>query len=1060
MDAMREHVLCLLLVERKLLTDEDLRSIFRRREKRRREGEPVTLGELLVLTGHVGESQVAELSREVEERGRFCSSCVQTFIAAAGAPRTCPECGQHAAMGASGTLDDHPTVIDNVVIDLPTHADESVAAPKVSGTATTSPAGKTPSTRAISTLGPFDLLEELGRGAGGVVVKARHRERGDVVALKMLVAKPDTRAKRLARFDAEARTAKVLDHEGIVPVYDVGEIGDVHYFTMRFVEGVTLRALLRERRVTTSRAAQILRDVAYAVHHAHEHGIVHRDLKPENIIIDKATGRALVLDFGVAKDLEGDALTSTGALVGTPHYMSPEQARGRRDEIDPRSDVYGIGVVLYEALAGVVPFQAETAPELLRRINEDEPTPPGRVRWGVPPELEAIALMALRKRKEDRYRTAAALAGDLDRALEGRRIRAGPPSPWRARLVALRSTRLAALGAVGALAVGITLIVSMQTSRSLEREKLAEDDAAARRASALAAADAAAARQRDLAARRADAQTRVARAAAMRLEGQRATSAASARARLEDAARVASDALALAEADPELEPAARRERALALRDVVADAAVELPVADLAAGTSPGCVARPRLAAALLVLARLHDTDRARSILETVPTADRMGDAAPDEQAAALLAQGWLALLAHDEREATRRFKDAERLAGELAPEVGVSFAALDRTSPGASPAPLAADLGLERERWRLDLLVLRGLMRARRGDAAGAREDEQAARALAPGASGARAVAAAVAAIDEREDACHEALAAARREEPRARAYWDSLEAELLHLLAARRSRGAVDARPGPAPYEDFPVECDASVRARLDEARALASAGKGEEAVRLLERLEAEDRPHKALALVRASVLVETGHAAEARSIAEAVLAERPDEPFALAVLARADGSRAQALLERSVALAPRLRTPRLFLAEQAAQAGQWAAVAATLRPLLETDANDAVAGAAFARALVETGHADEAVKVARRAVRAAPFYALARNVCGTALHVLHRDDEALALADEGEKLAPGHWFMALEKGVALWCVKRWDDADRAFDRARAQAPEPARIEATITGLKQTRPR
>jgi serine/threonine-protein kinase len=277
------------------------------------------------------------------------------------------------------------------------------------------PAGATPGPRAI---GPYDLLGEVGRGSMSVVYKARNSKTGAVVALKVLKESDSPNPQYLRRFQQEARAASHLKHPGIVPVLDSGEVDGVYYIAMMAVEGVTLDRAMAGNRLTLRQFVEVLEQVALAVHHAHEQGIVHRDLKPANIILD-AANRPHVADFGLAKmeHLE-KAATQGGGTIGTPWYMSPEQVIGDVRGTDARSDIYAMGVMLYEALTGRVPFPGSSVVQVYLGILNGTVTPPSQVNPRTPRDLEAICLKALDRDKARRQASALDFARELHLHLE------------------------------------------------------------------------------------------------------------------------------------------------------------------------------------------------------------------------------------------------------------------------------------------------------------------------------------------------------------------------------------------------------------------------------------------------------------------------------------------------------------------------------------------------------------------------------------------------------------------------------------------------------------------
>ncbi len=274
----------------------------------------------------------------------------------------------------------------------------------------------------IRYFGDYELLEEIARGGMGVVYEARQVSLNRVVALKMILKGVLATPSDVARFRAEAESAAALDHPHIVPIYEIGEHEGQQYFTMRYVEGTTLA---REPRESIRREVTRLLEVAQAVYFAHQHGILHRDLKPSNVLIDPS-GDAFVTDFGLAKRAGVEAsLTETGQVLGTPRYMAPEQAGGRKD-LTVAADVFSLGVILYERLTGLPPFDGGDVLEILRQVRETDPPRPSSRRPDLDRDLETVVLKCLEKEPSRRYASAMALADDLANWLAGRPIAARP----------------------------------------------------------------------------------------------------------------------------------------------------------------------------------------------------------------------------------------------------------------------------------------------------------------------------------------------------------------------------------------------------------------------------------------------------------------------------------------------------------------------------------------------------------------------------------------------------------------------------------------------------------
>jgi WD40 repeat protein/serine/threonine protein kinase len=390
------------------------------------------------------------------------------------------------------------------------------------------------------TLGDFRILREVGRGGMGVVYEAEQISLGRRVALKVLPFASAMDAKQLQRFKNEAQAAAHLQHQHIVPVYYVGCERGVHFYAMPFIEGQTLAKVIADLRLQiadleknaggrheplagqatqdhpparcdpqsqicnlqfemaatvptaglsterSTRSAAFFRTVANlgveaaeALEHAHQMGVIHRDIKPGNLMVD-AGGHLWVTDFGLARLATDASLTMTGDLLGTLRYMSPEQALAKRVVIDHRTDVYSLGVTLYELLVLEPAYNGRSREEVLRQIAFEEPRPPRRLNRSIPAELETIVLKAIAKNPEERYATAQELADDLKRFLEDKPIKAKRPSlrqraaKWaRRHRTVVRAAMVVLALAVAGLAVGATLIwqKNQELSQSLERER-------------------------------------------------------------------------------------------------------------------------------------------------------------------------------------------------------------------------------------------------------------------------------------------------------------------------------------------------------------------------------------------------------------------------------------------------------------------------------------------------------------------------------------------------------------------------------------------------------------
>ncbi len=300
----------------------------------------------------------------------------------------------------------------------------------------------------------YEILEELGHGGMGVVYKARQLALNREVALKVIKNGGFATDAELVRFQNEAEAVAQLDHPQIVPIYEVGEMQGLPFFSMKLISGTSLDKRLAEFAATPRASARIVAIAATAVHHAHQRGILHRDLKPANILLDERN-EPHVTDFGLAKRIGGDGeLTHTGTLAGTPSYMAPEQASQAKGALSTATDVYGLGTILYALLAGRAPFAGTTLFETLDRVRTHAPEPPSLFNPKVPRALEIICLKCMEKEPGRRYPSALALAEDIERWLDGSPILAQPVGPsTRAWMWCRRNRALASMAALFVMAI-------------------------------------------------------------------------------------------------------------------------------------------------------------------------------------------------------------------------------------------------------------------------------------------------------------------------------------------------------------------------------------------------------------------------------------------------------------------------------------------------------------------------------------------------------------------------------------------------------------------------------
>ncbi len=277
-----------------------------------------------------------------------------------------------------------------------------------------------PRLEAPTSLGRFELKDVLGRGGMGVVYSAWDPSHERMVAVKLLKHASAATRPHLERFARESAVLCKLQHPGIVSVYETGWQGETPYFVMPLIEGETLSEHVRRRGPLPGvEAASLVRALAAALEHAHDKGIIHRDVKPQNVLLRAADQQPLLLDFGLAHDVAQSTLTRPGEVLGTPLYMSPEQLSGESHSADARTDIYGLGLVLYELLTGTPAFRAPSREQVAERVSQGRFEPPRRLNPAVSRDLEAICLRAIARNRAQRFGAMATLRSDLDRFLAG-----------------------------------------------------------------------------------------------------------------------------------------------------------------------------------------------------------------------------------------------------------------------------------------------------------------------------------------------------------------------------------------------------------------------------------------------------------------------------------------------------------------------------------------------------------------------------------------------------------------------------------------------------------------
>jgi predicted Ser/Thr protein kinase len=422
------------------VTQLHLDEALREQQELAAKGTPAALGRILVRRGWMTEERFLEILRRQRGEIARCPACEMHFDTSdqpEGAKFVCSRCG--TLVRAPGR-------------------DAELASP---------------SDLPAETVGRYQVLEKLGQGGMGVVYKALHRDLNRVFALKVLRQTDQTSTATIRRFQRESRLAARLKHPHIVAVHDAGEDKGLHYIALELVDGDALSARLVGRRGDPRDLVVLLEKVARAVAYAHANGVLHRDLKPGNIMVDRA-GEPHIMDFGLAKEaLEGSLLTRSGAFLGTPFYMAPEQIEGR-GPADAQSDVYALGVILYEILTGHLPHVGANSAETFNRIISRDPLPVRAVNAAIHPDLETVCLKAIDRDRGRRYASAEPMADDLRRFLDGEPILARPVGPLGRLLRTARRRPALALAAALAFtcaALGVELLRPAPSALEIELQR-------------------------------------------------------------------------------------------------------------------------------------------------------------------------------------------------------------------------------------------------------------------------------------------------------------------------------------------------------------------------------------------------------------------------------------------------------------------------------------------------------------------------------------------------------------------------------------------------------------
>ncbi len=457
-------------VARGFCTAEQMDEVLAEQRRRMESGHNQRFGELSVEMGVLDLRQVAQILEEQNRSVVLCEGCGSAYNVegfAAGKRWRCKVC--NAMLEVPGG----PAFASIPIEELASERFDDTEKVLAEDGSTLEVETAVPARPEKTRFGNYYILEKVARGGMGIIYKARQRGLDRIVALKVLIAGESASEETIERFYLEAKSAAKLRHPNIVPIHEVGIHDDKHFFTMDFIHGDNLRYIILNQKINTHWALELTAKVARALHYAHEHGIVHRDIKPENILIDE-TGEPQVTDFGLAVDVEMDAnLTRAGVVMGTPAYMSPEQARGERSTIDHRSDVYSLGAVLYEMLTGqqVFKFEGPIGLKSLMKTFSEDPVLPRRINPRIPREVETIVVKALEKDQERRYQSAEEFAEDIGRYLTGEPILAKRASFTYRTWKKIKKYKVVSISMLSAI-VAITAVTVYFINQGIEARKL------------------------------------------------------------------------------------------------------------------------------------------------------------------------------------------------------------------------------------------------------------------------------------------------------------------------------------------------------------------------------------------------------------------------------------------------------------------------------------------------------------------------------------------------------------------------------------------------------------